>query len=111
MLVHELIDYLSKVNDKSKEICFYEYIYHITNIIVESQTIYLDIRSKNKPLSVRQLVDKLISLNKLHYNVLVPLPRDIAFIAEYSNMVLIGAACQIIPQNDHTMLFLRNKIH
>lgn len=111
MLVHELINYLSKVSNKSKEICFYEYTYHITNIIVESQAIYLDIKTQNKYLSVRQLVGKLIALNKLHYKVLIPLPRDIEFIAEYSNMVLIGAAYQTIPQYEHTMLFLRNKLH
>ena len=110
MLVNELIYYLSKVSDKSKEICFYNSMYHITNAIIEYGNIYLSVNDTNKPLSVRQLVVKLIKLNKLYRKVSTPLPRDIKFIAEYSDMVLIGVTYQTIPSYEHTMLFIDENV-
>ena len=109
MKVNELIYYLSKVSDKSKEICFYNSIYHITNAIIEYGNIYLSVEAMNKPLSVRQLVVKLIKLDKLHYKISTPLPRDVKFIAEYSNMVLIGVTYQTIPPC-YTMLFIDENV-
>ena len=109
MKVNELIYYLSKVSDKSKEICFYNSIYHITNAIIEYGNIYLSVEAMNKPLSVRQLVAKLIKLDKLHYKISTPLPRNIKFIAEYSNMVLIGVTDQLISPF-YTMLFIDENV-
>ena len=110
MLVNELIYHLSKVSDKSKEIRFYNSMYHITNATIEYGNIYLSVNDMNKPLSVRQLVVKLIKLGKLYCKVSTPLPRDIKFIAEYPDMVLIGVTYQTIPTYEHTMLFIDENV-
>ena len=88
--VSDFINYLAKVKDKSvylrNAVCGYK----ITSVLVQDGAVYIYITSYDKPLSIRNLIDILITIDKPNYVVKL-VNGNIKFILERNITVFIGA--------------------
>lgn len=87
--VSDFINYLAKVKDKSgylrNAVCGYK----ITSILEKDGAVYIYTTSYDKPLSIRNLIDILITIDKPNYVVRL-VNGNIKFILERNITVFIG---------------------
>ena len=88
--VSDFINYLAKVKDKGKYIKNAITNYKITSVLEQDGAVYIYTTSCDKPLSIRKLVDLLITIDKPNYKLRL-VSGSIKFILERNITVFIGA--------------------
>ena len=105
--VSDFINYLAKVKDKGNYIKNADCGYRITSVSEKGRAIYMYSMDYAKPLSIRNLIDILITIDKPNYGIRL-VNGSIKFILNWHTLVVIGTY-ELLNDHGGTFIFKESK--
>lgn len=101
--VSNFINYLSKVKDKGKYIKNADCGFRVTSVSEQDEAVYIYSMIYDKPISIRNLIDRLITIDKPNYEVRL-INGSIKFILDWHTLVFIGSY-ELLNDRGGTFIF------
>ena len=101
--VSDFINYLAKVKDKGKYIKNADCGFRVTSVSEQDEAVYIYFMIYDKPLSIRNLIDRLITIDKPNYEIRL-INGSIKFILDWYTLVFIGSY-ELLNDRGGTFIF------